>query len=147
MREIKFRGLSGIGEWIYGSYATTNFPRNRVVIINSDGFGHVEVLTETVGQFTGLQDSKGVDIYEGDLLRWCVGRHYWEGVVSTIPKSKTNILYAIETFNNVSLDENEEIYTYRRNCSRAGARKELEFLCSDVEIIGNIHENPELLEK
>jgi len=71
MREIKFRGQTPEGEWVYGdlinTVTVTNGIENRHKQIGTD-FDFKEVIPETIAQFTGLIDKNGVDIYEGDTL-------------------------------------------------------------------------------
>lgn len=123
MREIKFRGYQeAYGYFVYGFYFVDEFYQHW--IIRDDGFKYFIERPETVGQYTGLKDKNGVEIYEKDIYKD-------EDVITEI----------------VFLD-----YAWREKLI-SSPRNHLEtyfpFSCNIAiagEVIGNVFENPELLE-
>ena len=138
MREILFRGKTFRGEWITGLLAydkskDTDFPW---FISNSAGrpFAY-SVDSKTVGQFTGLLDKNGVKIFEGDILKLkeeAIFTEKFEEWIGVVEWSVWELCYK---------------YGFYCWCSagRAIGCNEGENIAHDHEVIGNIHDNPELL--
>lgn len=121
MRTIKFRGKSILtDEWLYGDLVhSADNKRFGILVNDKDSYDECEVAPETVGQFIGLYDCDGKEIYEGDILDFnglTVEVRFVRGVFAFLA--------------NGDLDEE---------------------LCGDcrtdlfAKVIGNIHDNPELL--
>ena len=145
MREILFRGKrTDNGEWIEGYAAMSG---GTFIICDNGltygGFIVYEVIPETVGQYTGLTDKNGVRIFEGDILR---GFEY--PFCSNI-NGEFNYFAEIVWFDDSSAFGT---YTFKNPKSNVRGISEgntdyLEYFNADKwEVIGNIHDNPGLLE-
>ena len=131
-REIKFRGKDMFGNWQYGSYVFTDGTDTdtcaTAVIVTRDVKSHP---CDCIGQFTGLCDYKGNEIYEGDIIR-------------SFGSKGDPIIHIIE------YNDDEACFIARLNGSGkydfeyGGLRKNWinEF---EKEVIGNIYDNSELV--
>ena len=146
MREILFRGKTENGEWYYGSLhqytVETPLKAEKRYKIQEFNYGYSddnelwgeymsgfdeEVIPETVGQFTGLIDKNGKKIFEGDIVG-CFGNTQ----VFKIEYCKDRCGYFLDDI-----------------ILSGGGEPTIECLGNlrgTIEIIGNIHDNPELLE-
>lgn len=132
MREILFRGKrKDNGEWVYGNYAVTDNNEKQHFIFQNKAF-EFEVVPETVGQYTGITDDNGKKIFEGDIL----------GVTNDDPDYDyiTKVYLDCDT---LCVDVQGQDYDYT---SIGFAIEIWDDECDQVEIIGNIYDNPELLE-
>lgn len=126
-REILFRGKRlDNGEWVHGcltkysghmSYITVDLLKNEVY----------KVSTETVGQYTGLKDKNGEKIFEGDIVVAFKGEDCEE--VNAVFYNANHCKWFLGSPHNNKLPMGLG-----------------EFCWLDLEVIGNIHDNPELLE-
>ena len=152
MRTIKFRGkASHNGEWLYGDLINIH---GEYHILGEDDMcedGHhvtqdsdrpTWVEPKTIGQFTGLYDKNGNEIYEGDILRY-----------PAKDKSQEENFVSFEVFwhDNDCADNHVGWQIDRRHfhgciCGTFDISTFLPRYTKKMVIIGNIHDNPELLE-
>ena len=122
-REILFRGKRiDNGEWITDS--ETYIRDGDGIWLSDENLNVVTVIPETVGQFTGLTDKNGVRIFEGDIVRYDVNYH--DMVISYDVENWGGWLYE-------DMDDNMQAYSI------------YEFNLKDIAVIGNIHDNPDIL--
>ena len=121
MREILFRGIAkSHGTFEFGDLITSMGKTYIGNTIGNHPDNWCEVIPETVGQFTGLTDKNGVKIFEGDV----VGSKFWN------PK---NYKVVFQDGEFCFTTDNLQPYT-----------NSIHYL-KDFEVIGNIHDNPEML--
>ena len=133
-RDVKFRGKSvASGEWLFGSYCTgeithgvSHFITENIQHRHEDLLAY-KVQPDTVGQYTGLKDKNGKEVYENDIVRW---ERYpiparTNAAVRLLATVKwINCGFYVEYFDNDSPFKNEALDPERY-----------------IEVIGNIHDN------
>jgi uncharacterized phage protein (TIGR01671 family) len=123
MREIKFRGKTQDGKWVYGDLIHSGTDTIAILELDAPCLELVaDVVPDTIGQFTGFKDDDGKDVYEGDVV---VERDF--SFVSKPHVVKYDASYGAFKFFG----------------SDNGFLLSLDFL--DMKVIGNIHDNPNLL--
>lgn len=130
MREIIFRGkiielCEYQGQWLEGFYAVEN-GKPFIAIPKENGLNGFYCDPETVGQYTGLKDKNNVDAFEGDIVVCNQSGSYGISVIIY-----DNSAFYVMPLNGNILERTLWDYWYND---------------WDIEVIGNIHDNPELLE-
>lgn len=152
MREILFRGKvinrdKGYhrteyknGEWVYGLVTKLydeRFESLPAEMTNTNGISGIEIDYKTVGRYTGLNDKNGTKIFEGDIIR------------CTLKSEEVDVLAVVKygLYIDVnSLWDYEYLGWYLTIKDKCISILSYENDGLEFEIIGNIHDNPELLE-
>lgn len=130
MRPIKFRGKSKLnGEWHYGNLFVSD-TRGRTHI-STPARGCLSIAPDTVGQFTGLYDKNGQEIYEGDIITL-------KGLYPRV------VLWDKMMWALMPTDYYQDNIFWVMNLQHPGVDWWEEYT-SEFEVIGNIHDNPELI--
>lgn len=136
-RTIKFRGKSVLNdEWIYGDLVHRIDSPKTISPVQINGIG---VKEDTVGQFTGLFDKNGKEIYEGDIVEWlffsygCHGEqeHYLKGCIEW---HQGGFIF------NVTENDFEDAGFYAISDLHTDTE-------SDVKILGNIYDYSQLIKE
>lgn len=127
-REILFRGKRvDDGELVISDSLMQVKGQNPRLWVEFDGW--VEVLPETVGQFTGLTDKNGKKIFEGDIVRYeTIAHNGYEGIYKVVFEDRNGCGY----FGIAYSDIETCVFCYSTPASQ-------------MEIIGNLYDNPKLL--
>ena len=121
MREILFRGKrADNGEWVEGNLFIPDYPDKPTEICIGTNVVRItyEVIPETVGQYTGLLDKNGKKIFEGDIIQSLETKE--TAVVQWFPEHFAFMVWCKSS--------NEVGFLYE--CTK-----------SNIEVIGNIHDN------
>ena len=154
MREILFRGKrKDNGEWVEGSLILTTSAKEKTYIVDScycydgcideDGYADFdrlnafEVIPETAGQYTGLTDKNGKKIFEGDIVHAV----YSNGYIGVPDTDYGNLIVGFDdTYYGGACYSMKIVGDTGYRIFSAG-------LINGVTVIGNTHDNPELLKE
>lgn len=162
-RQIKFRGKSiNNGKWLYGYLGEVkgkvlqSIYKEKVIFenlewFNTDNFGYVVndymVDEETIGQFTGLYDEMGKEIYEGDILKFFYIAYYSHFDAALKVYRTGEVAFVDGCFRLINLIDYDGIDLKKKSELQPCKGYDMEFHSNFCSVIGNIHDNKDLLNK
>lgn len=136
MREILFRGKITQDEWVYGFYENVKLEEATIHYVNDK-----IVSSKTVGQYTGLTDKNGNKIFEGDIIRLTPPKESGEIYIATPRNPQEDRILKVIFFDGMFAVDMSKWFKYGH-----GKVALQTYETNRIEIIGNIYDNPELLE-
>lgn len=137
MREIKFRAQDYSCKWQYGFVAKVNESSVIIPLKQEDSVAQY-VISETIGQYTGLNDINGKEVYEGDIV-----------IIDGELNNRRVVVYYEEAFNIATIEE----YDYLQKGEHPYLNDYAHMTCLNewsntglVRVLGNVHDDPELLD-
>lgn len=151
----KYRTSYKDGDWVYGLVTKMyddRFPNLPATMRNTDGVSNIDVDYKSIGQYTGLTDKNGKKIFEGDIIRYADNDEYemylesieypeeYEGVDFSRMWTVDEVVYG-DKIGYPAFDLNAHDFDCN-GLAELGENGGQWF----YEVIGNIYDNPELLE-
>ena len=148
-REIKFRGKRSNGRWVYGSLVMSENIKPAIYYEECKGLvkqiGWCYINSDSIGQYTGLKDKNGKEIYEGDVLRLTVpdgSTRYFIVEWATEDRKLMPLSGFVHDGNNIRISG----WCFNWNGDRLYPTVIGDVPDNEVlEIVGNVTDNPELL--
>lgn len=139
MREIIFRGKrTDNGGWVFGNLNDFRDCKTITIVKDCSIIDSCEIIPDTVGQYTGLKDKNGVRIFEGDIIK-----SEQDGMIGVIRFGE----YQTTNSGNgeCHLGFSIEWYGKYSDLLRRDLGWWVKFGNTDINIFGNIHDNPEMV--
>ena len=163
MRTIKFRAQDiASNKWLYGDI---RHHKNDVCIFEQGGNKGEQVKPETIGQLTGLTDKNGKEIYEGDIIKWyeighsdhdvfeppedyikeCLDVVEFLGGTFCVGREEAPSLIPVEFLTEEWQANEDDMFKWVYNTDEyPNITIDDMYIC---EVVGNVHDNPDLIEK